>query len=127
MIGTGGYVCYPVLMAASRLGIPTLVHESNAMPGLTTKLLAGHVDRIMVGFEESRRSTTRSRDKVVVTGTPVRGAFGSYTKETARRELGLDPSMPLVVSVWGSLGSGHMNPVDARFAAACRGARRSSG
>ena len=108
VIGTGGYVCYPVLTAAASLGVPTLVHESNALPGLTTRMLARHVDRILVGFEESRRHYPEP-DKVLVTGTPVRGAFGSYTKETARRELGLDPSMPLVVSVWGSLGSGHMN------------------
>ena len=108
VIGTGGYVCYPVLSAAASLGIPTLVHESNALPGLTTRMLAKKVDRILVGFEESRAHYP-DPDKVFVTGTPVRGAFGSYTQQTAKRELGLDPERPLVVSVWGSLGSGHMN------------------
>jgi len=108
VIGTGGYVCYPVLMQASRMHIPTLVHESNAVPGLTTRLLAGHVDRIMVGFEESRASYPDPQ-RVTVTGTPVRGAFSAYTKESARRQLGLDVNEKLVVSVWGSLGSGHMN------------------
>lgn len=110
VIGTGGYVCYPVLMAASRLHIPTLVHESNALPGLTTKLLAGHVDRILVGFEESRKHYP-DPSRVSVTGTPVRGEFAAYTKESAKRELGLPAEMPLVVSVWGSLGSGHMNGI----------------
>ena len=110
VIGTGGYVCYPVLMAAARLHIPTLVHESNAMPGLTTKLLASHVDSIMVGFEESRRHY-REPEKVSVTGTPVRGEFSVYTRESAKRELGLPADLPLVVSVWGSLGSGHMNGI----------------
>ena len=52
VIGTGGYVCYPVLTAAHELHIPTFVHESNAVPGLTTKMLAEHVDRVLVGFEE---------------------------------------------------------------------------
>lgn len=108
VIGTGGYVCYPVLMQAARMHIPTLVHESNAVPGLTTRLLAGHVDRIMVGFEESRASYP-DPGRVSVTGTPVRGAFSSYTKESARSQLGLDSGDKLVVSVWGSLGSGHMN------------------
>ena len=108
VIGTGGYVCYPVLMQASRMHIPTLVHESNAVPGLTTKLLAGHVDRIMVGFEESRASYQDPK-RVRVTGTPVRGAFSAYTKESAKRQLGMDINDKLVVSVWGSLGSGHMN------------------
>src|SRR5699024_10555914 len=53
-VGTGGYVCYPVLKAAHAMGVPTAVHESNAVPGLTTKMLEGVVDTVMVGFEESR-------------------------------------------------------------------------
>lgn len=110
VIGTGGYVCYPVLMAASRLHIPTLVHESNALPGLTTKLLARHVDSVLVGFEESRRYYPVP-ERVAVTGTPVRGEFASRSQAEARRELGLLPGKPLVVSVWGSLGSGHMNDI----------------
>lgn len=110
VIGTGGYVCFPVLDAASRLHIPTLVHESNALPGLTTRMLADKVDAILVGFEESRRHY-REPEKVSVTGTPVRGEFARYTRESARKELGLDPGESLVVSVWGSLGSGHMNGI----------------
>ena len=107
-VGTGGYVCYPVLKAAAQLNVPTLVHESNAVPGLTTKMLAGAVDKIMVGFEESR-AQYRDPDRVVVTGTPVRGEFDRYTREAARAQLGIPEGVPLVVSVWGSLGSGHMN------------------
>jgi len=110
VIGTGGYVCYPVLTAAAHLHIPTLIHESNAVPGLTTKLLARHVDRIMVGFEESRTEYP-DPDRVFATGTPVRGSFSKYTKETAKKELGIPSDKPLVVSVWGSLGAGHMNAV----------------
>ena len=108
VIGTGGYVCFPVLMEAAKQHIPTAVHESNAVPGLTTKMLAGTVDRIMVGFEESR-AQYREPERVVVTGTPVRGEFDRFTRENARAELGLRDETPLVVSVWGSLGSGHMN------------------
>ncbi len=110
VIGTGGYVCYPVLMAAAGLHIPTAVHESNAVPGLTTKLLAGHVGRIMVGFEESRQYYP-DPDSVKVTGTPVRGDFSCHTRESAKRELGMQPEEPLVVSVWGSLGADHMNEI----------------
>ena len=110
VIGTGGYVCYPVLTAAHELGIPTAVHESNAVPGLTTKLLAERVDRVMVGFADSREAYHHP-EKVEVTGTPVRGEFASYSKALAKRELGLDPDEPLVVSVWGSLGAAHMNKV----------------
>ena len=114
MIGTGGYVCYPVLMAAHRLHIPTLVHESNAVPGLTTKLLSKHVDRVMVGFEESRACYPEP-EKVFVTGTPVRGSFSLFTRQTAKKQLGIPDDKPLVVSVWGSLGAAHMNGVIANM------------
>lgn len=108
VIGTGGYVCYPVLMAAHRRHIPTAVHESNAMPGLTTKMLANKVDRIMVGFEESRQHYSHP-ERVTVTGTPVRGSFNLWTKESARKALGIGENEVLVLSVWGSLGAGYMN------------------
>ena len=108
VVGTGGYVCYPVLRAAAKLGIPTLVHESNAEPGLTTRKLEKHVKLIMVGFEEAR-ANYRHPDKVRVTGTPVRLGFMRADKAKAKRELGLDEHTPLVVSVWGSLGATEMN------------------
>ena len=98
VLGTGGYVCYPVLHEAAKLGIPTLVHESNAVPGLTTRMLADHVSCVLLGYEESRQHYSSSAD-VRVTGTPVRGIFGTYTRETAKEELGLAPDMPLVVSM----------------------------
>jgi len=112
VIGTGGYVCYPVIRMAHKLGIPTLIHESNAVPGLTTKLLEGIADVIMVGFEESRRHY-KNPDKVTVTGTPVRGDFLRWDKESAKRSLGID--RPLVVSFWGSLGAKYMNEITADF------------
>ncbi len=110
VVGTGGYVCFPVLKAASQLGIPTAVHESNADPGLTTRMLSGVVDTIMLGFEESRKYY-KDPEKTVVTGTPVRGEFGAYTKQSARAELGIADDKPLVVSVWGSLGAENMNDI----------------
>ena len=55
VIGTGGYASYPVVKCAAGMGIPTAVHESNMVPGLTTKMLEGSADRIMVGFEECRQ------------------------------------------------------------------------
>lgn len=123
VIGTGGYVCFPVLSAAAKLGIPTLVHESNALPGLTTRMLAGKVDAILVGFEESRQHYPEP-EKVSVTGTPVRGEFARFTKDSAKAELGLAPEEPLVVSVWGSLGSGHMNGIITQMLPRLRGQKR---
>ena len=110
VIGTGGYVCYPVITAASELHIPTVVHESNAVPGLTTRMLATRVDRMLVGFGDSRASYPHP-ERVEVTGTPVRGEFDVYTRESARAELGIPEDVKLVVSVWGSLGAGHMNRI----------------
>ena len=109
-IGTGGYVCYPVLKAANERHVPTAVHESNAVPGLTTKMLVGQVDRVMLGFEESRQYYRNQKD-TIVTGTPVRGEFDQYTKEEAKRQLNIPEELPLVVSVWGSLGASHMNGI----------------
>ena len=82
--------------------------------GLTTKMLAGAVDRILVGIEESKQHYSE-QEKVVVTGTPVRGAFTACSKAEAKRQLGLDPDRPLVVSVWGSLGASYMNEVMTAF------------
>lgn len=108
VVGTGGYASYPVVNAAAARGIPTAVHESNAVPGLTTKALSKVVDVVMVGFEESRNHYD-DPSKVVVTGTPVRSDFFQYTRKEARAKLGLTDDRPLVLSVWGSLGAEEMN------------------
>ena len=93
---------------ASGMGIPTAVHESNAVPGLTTKLLARSVDRILVGLSESRDFYSHP-EKVEVTGTPVRVDFRGVDMARARRELGLEPDKPVVLAVFGSLGAEYMN------------------
>lgn len=108
VVGTGGYASFPVVNAAAARGIPTAVHESNAVPGLTTKALSKVVDRVMVGFEESR-AHYGDPSKVIVTGTPVRGDFFQYNRKEARAKLGLEDGRPLVLSVWGSLGAEVMN------------------
>lgn len=108
VVGTGGYASFPVVNEAAHRGIPTAVHESNAVPGLTTKALSKVVDRVMVGFEESR-SHYDDPTKVVVTGTPVRGDFFRFTREQAREKLGFTDQRPLLLSYWGSLGAEVMN------------------
>lgn len=108
VVGTGGYASYPMVKAAAKVGIPTAVHESNMVPGLTTKMLEPYADCIMVGFEECRQHY-KNPDKVMVTGTPVRGDFFRLTKQEAKRKLNVDDSRPLIVSFWGSLGASHMN------------------
>lgn len=108
VIGTGGYASYPMVKAAAKAGIPTAVHESNAVPGLTTELLEPFADRIMVGFESCRKHY-KHPDKIVVTGTPVREDFFTLTREEAKKRLGINDGRPLIVSFWGSLGAAGMN------------------
>ena len=107
IVGTGGYASFPTLYAGSTMGIPTCVHEANAVPGLTTKLAAGRADMTLVTFEESK-DYYRNPEKVEVVGMPVRKDFLLKKKQEARAALGLD-ERPLVVSVFGSLGARDMN------------------
>ena len=113
IVGTGGYASFPALKMGAKLGIPTAVHESNAVPGLTTRMVAGSVKKIMVSFEDSRKNYAQP-EKVVVTGTPVRSEFLYTRRADARKALGLDDK-PLIVSAWGSLGAREMNKKIARF------------
>ncbi|MBR2668002.1 MAG: UDP-N-acetylglucosamine--N-acetylmuramyl-(pentapeptide) pyrophosphoryl-undecaprenol N-acetylglucosamine transferase [Oscillospiraceae bacterium] len=108
VIGTGGYASYPLVRAATARHIPTMIHESNAVPGLTTKRLAKKADRVLVNYEECRRHYPHP-DRVLVTGTPIRGEFFSLGRREAREKLGLPPEKPLVLSYWGSLGARDMN------------------
>ena len=116
VIGTGGYASYPLVKAAAKAGIPTAIHESNMVPGLTTEVLANYADRVMVGFEACREHYHHP-EKVVVTGTPVREDFFRITREEAKRQLGVDDGRPLIVSFWGSLGASGMNRQMADFLA----------
>ena len=115
IVGTGGYASYPILRQGAIRGIPTALHEANAVPGLTTRLVMDRVDRIMVSFAESRDSYPRP-ERVRVVGMPVKSEFFFTKKAEARRALGLD-ERPLVVSYWGSLGAREMNKKIARFMA----------
>ena len=107
VVGTGGYASFPALYAAYQLGIPTCVHESNAMPGLTTRMIAGKATRVLVCFPESAQHYKKP-EKVEVVGMPVRKEFIFTKREAARKALGLD-SRPLVVSAFGSQGAKAMN------------------
>ncbi len=107
ILGTGGYASYPMLRQGARRGVPTAIHESNAIPGLTTKMGAKHADRILVNFAESREQY-KDRDRVLVTGTPVQQEILYTTQAEAKEKLGLD-GRAVVISYWGSLGAREMN------------------
>ncbi len=107
IIGTGGYACYPALKAGTLLKIPTCVHESNAMPGLTTRMLADKVTRMLICFPESARHY-KHPEKVETVGMPIRREFVYTDKAAARKVLGIGDE-PVVVSAFGSLGAKKMN------------------
>ncbi len=110
VVGTGGYASYPALRAAQSMGIPTCVHESNALPGVTTRMAAKKASRVLVAFAESAQHY-RHPERVEVVGMPVRKEFLQTTRAQARQALGL--SGKVIVSAFGSQGAKAMNEVTA--------------
>ena len=106
VIGTGGYASFPALYAAQSMGIPTCVHEANAVPGVTTKMAANRATRVLVTFENSRQYY-KHPEKVEAVGMPIRREFIYTTREEARKELGLEGHV--VISAFGSQGAKVMN------------------
>lgn len=114
VVGTGGYVAGPVLLAAVLLGVPTVIHEQNALPGSTNRLLARWVDCVALGYKEAERYFPR-RDKLVFTGNPVRPDLAALSRGEGAKRLGLRPDRPTVVIFGGSRGARSIN--EAVFAA----------
>lgn len=111
VIGTGGYICIPVVIAAKKLGIPAILHESNAFPGVAVKLLKKKVDKILVGFNEAKERLAGATN-VVVTGNPVKIKnlyLNQIEYEEARENLGFGVDKPLVLAFGGSQGAQSIN------------------
>jgi UDP-N-acetylglucosamine--N-acetylmuramyl-(pentapeptide) pyrophosphoryl-undecaprenol N-acetylglucosamine transferase len=108
VIGTGGFTCWPIMAAAAKRGIPTALHESNALPGLAVRMLQGRVDRIWTNFEKST-DYLRRKAPVLRVGNPLRGEFGAVDRERARAKLKISPQQTLILSFGGSLGAEEVN------------------
>lgn len=110
VIGTGGYVSWPVVKAAAKMGIPTALHESNATPGMAVRMLSGDVDRIYLNFEAAGAGI-RDKDKLMLVGCPMLGApAASLTKAEARKKLGIpDDVSTVILSFGGSMGAEKVN------------------
>lgn len=108
VIGTGGYVSGPIVRAAAKMGIKTAIHEANAFPGVTTKILSKYVDRVMLTVKETEKYLDKSV-KCTVTGLPVRKGFGRISKQQAREKLGLPQDEICILSTGGSLGARVIN------------------
>lgn len=118
VVGTGGYVCYPLLSAAARRGIPCALHESNALPGLAVRRLAPRVDAIWLNFAETADALPRHHAPCVRTGNPLRAGFSSLSRQEARRRLGLSDDALFILSFGGSLGAEAITAAVARDAPA---------
>lgn len=108
VIGTGGFVCGPVLLAASLSGIPTLVQEQNVIPGVTNTILSRFVKCVALGYEEAADRFKR-KDILVYTGNPVRKDILTGTRDHGRALLGLDPDKFTLLVAGGSRGARSIN------------------
>ena len=108
VIGTGGYVCGPLLLAAALRGIPTLIQEQNVVPGITNKILSRFVDVVAVGYEEAAPHFPRAK-KVIYTGNPVRPSVVTANREEARAYFGLQEDQTAILVAGGSRGARSIN------------------
>lgn len=111
VIGTGGYICGPVFSAATKLNIPSILHESNAYPGRAVKMFAKKVSKVLVGFEAAK-DRLKGAKKVVVTGTPTKVKkinLSNERKNELLNEIGLKSDKPIVLVFGGSQGAKRIN------------------
>lgn len=110
VIGTGGYVCYPMLHAAQKTGIPTVLHESNAIPGLAVKMLAPQISLLFTNFETTASYLPHSvQNRVRTVGNPLRKEFSFMSQREAKKRLGVSNYRRIILSCGGSLGATPIN------------------
>ena len=119
IVGTGGYACWPLCSMGQKMGIPTALHESNALPGKAVQRLRGDVDLIMVNFEDTiRRLDEKGKHSPMIrVGNPMMPGFATLSREEARAALGLSPDETYVLSFGGSLGAEYVNDAVVKLAA----------
>ena len=108
VVGTGGYVSGPIVLKASQMGIKTVTHEQNAFPGVTTKLLFRHVDKVLLAVEKAKDYLPQGID-CVVTGNPIRPQILTADRYAARKVLGIPSNKICLLSFGGSLGAQRIN------------------
>lgn len=110
VVGTGGYVCGPVVLAAYLKKIPTMIHEQNVFPGITNKMLSRVVDAIGISFTEAEKYfPADARKKLVLVGNPVRNEILTADRRSSRTKLNLRPDVVLIYSFGGSGGQLSLN------------------
>lgn len=107
-VGTGGYVSGPAIFAAYKTGAKVFLLEQNSFPGVTTRLLEKYADEIHLSFEDSKKYF-KNKNKLYVTGNPIRESLGSTTKTEALRKFNLDAKQKTLLILGGSLGADSIN------------------
>ena len=108
LFSTGGYSSFFPVVAARSLGIPSLIHESNSIPGRANRLAATFANKILVGFESA---SSRFRKPVVLIGNPVRPTLERIEKGEARNHLGVPPEATVILFLGGSQGAKAINDI----------------
>lgn len=108
VMGTGGYVCGPVVLSAYLMGIPCLIHEQNVIPGMTNRLLFPFVKKVCLSFEASQKYFSNP-SKTAVTGNPRASEVVGISREEGIKALGLNPNKKTVLIVGGSRGAQRIN------------------
>lgn len=116
-VGTGGYVSGPILNAAHAMKIPIIIHEQNAFPGVTTKILSKKAKWVMLAVSDAQKYIKKS-ENIVITGNPVRKEIINTNKAYAKKVLHLD-DRPVILSFGGSLGAKSINKAVADLIAYC--------
>lgn len=110
VIGTGGFVCGPTVLMAAKNHIPTMIHEQNAYPGITNKILAPMVSKVLVCYPEAKGYFKRAKE-IVQTGLPVRSDIAVISREEGCEKFDLDPSLKTILITGGSRGARTINRV----------------
>lgn len=118
VVGTGGYVCGSLLLTASLMGIPTLIHEQNAFPGITNRILSRFVDKIALTFPEASRYLPQ-REKIRVTGNPLRSDITKISSIDGKSAFSFDINIPLILIAGGSRGAKKINESSLILAKEC--------
>lgn len=119
VIGTGGYICIPVMNAAKALNIPYMLHESNAFPGVSVKLLSKNASRVFIAFEDARRRL-KNRDNIVLSGTPTKFTKQDYLKldvDECKKELDINTNKKVMLVTGGSQGAKVFSDIVLNFVA----------
>ncbi len=123
IVGTGGFASWPVCSVGVKRGIPTVLHESNALPGMTIKRLARRADAVLVNFAETA-DRLGGGENIIHVGNPMMPGFTARSRAEARRELGISEEEIFILSFGGSMGAEYVNDAVLALAATLTDDRR---